>query len=368
MPFRAGESLLVDAGMCENAGRIPPKSRTSSRTMAYIRKLKTGYRVQIERQGIRKSQMFATKAAALAWAAVEEGRILSGRNEAYPAHTLAEAFERYEREVSKKKRGHHAESLRFGAWLRDFPEMCGKVLHTITPDDIGIWRDARAKLVSASSVVREAAQLRNVWSVARDEWGWCGESPWAKVKLPAKAHARTRQTSWREVRQLVRHMGYMPGKAPTTPQMQVAWAYMVAQHTAMRAGEVRSLSVSTVDLVKRVATLHSHKTLEREGVRFVPLTRKAARVLLVLDTAARAQGRDAYFTISAQSLDTLFRKVRDRLLMENLHFHDARADALTRLSRRVDVMTLARVSGHRDLGQLLRAYYRESASSIAARL
>lgn len=336
--------------------------------MAHIRKSKTGYRVQIERLGVRKSQSFATKAAALAWAAVEEGRILSGKHEAYPAHTLAEAFERYEREVSKKKRGYHAESLRFGAWLRDFPALCGKVLHTITPDDIGGWRDARVKLVSASSVVREAAQLRNVWSVARDEWGWCGESPWAKVKLPAKAHARTRQTSWREVRRLVRHMGYVTGKAPTTPQMEVAWAYLVAQHTAMRAGEVRSLSVSTVDLVKRVATLHSHKTLEREGVRFVPLTRKAARVLRVLQAAAQAQGRDAYFTLSAQSLDVLFRKVRDRLLMENLHFHDSRADALTRLSRRVDVMTLARISGHRDLGQILSAYYRESASSIAARL
>jgi integrase len=81
-----------------------------------------------------------------------------------------------------------------------------------------------------------------------------------------------------------------------------------------------------------------------------------------------AAGRDSYFTISAQSLDVLFRKVRDRLLMENLHFHDARADALTRMSRRVDVMTLARISGHRDLGQLLKAYYRETAASISARL
>lgn len=346
----------------------PAESRRLSRTMAYIKKTKTGYRVQIERKGVRKSQVFATKAAAAAWAAVEEGLILSGKTDSYPAKTLSDAFDRYEREVSKKKRGHHAESLRFNAWMRDFPALCGKVLHTITPDDIGMWRDAREKLVSASSVVREAAQLRNVWSVARDEWGWCGESPWAKVKLPAKAHARTRQTSWREVRQIVRHMGYMAEKAPATPQMEVAWAYMVAQHTAMRAGEVRSLSVSTVDLVKRVATLHSHKTLEREGVRFVPLTRKAARVLQVLDSAAKEQGRDAYFTISAQSLDVLFRKVRDRLLLENLHFHDSRADALTRLSRRVDVMTLARISGHRDLGQLLRAYYRETAASIAARI
>jgi len=55
-------------------------------------------------------------------------------------------------------------------------------------------------------------------------------------------------------------------------------------------------------------------------------------------------------------------------LIPDLRFHDARASALTRLARREDVMTLARISGHTDLNQLLKSYYRESASEIAARL
>ena len=79
-------------------------------------------------------------------------------------------------------------------------------------------------------------------------------------------------------------------------------------------------------------------------------------------------GRDAYFTISSASIDVLFRKVRYYLMLENLHFHDSRADALTRMARKMDVMTLARVSGHRDLRQLLDAYFRESASDIAKRI
>ena len=334
--------------------------------MAYIRKMKTGYRAEVERLGVRKSQVFQTKAAASAWAAVEEGKILSGKAGGYPSFTLKDAFDRYEKQVSRTKRGSHAEALRFTACVRDFPALCGKVLHEVTPDDIGAWRDARLKVVSPSSVVREAAQLRNVWTVAENEWGWCGASPWKKVKLPAKGHARTRRTDWQEVRLLVRHMGYVTGKAPSTPQMQVAWAYMVAQHTALRASEVRGLSRSSVDIAKRVITLESHKTLEREGTRFVPVTSKAARLLRVLHADADACGRDAYFTISAQSLDVLFRKVRDRLLLDDLHFHDSRADALTRLSRKMDVMRLAKISGHRDLNQLYSAYYRESAADIAA--
>ena len=45
-----------------------------------------------------------------------------------------------------------------------------------------------------------------------------------------------------------------------------------------------------------------------------------------------------------------------------------RATALTLLARRVDVMTLARISGHKDLKTLLRVYYRETAEQISERL
>jgi integrase len=165
---------------------------------------------------------------------------------------------------------------------------------------------------------------------------------------------------------MMRHLGFVTGRAPATPQCEVAWAWLVAQHTAMRAGQVLAVKRSTVDQGKKVVTLHSHKTLEREGVRFVPFTKKAARVLAVLDVAARAAGRDAYFTISGHSLDVLFRRVRDRLLIEGLHFHDSRADALTRLAKRMDILRLSRISGHRDLKQLGDAYYRATAAEIAA--
>jgi hypothetical protein len=42
--------------------------------------------------------------------------------------------------------------------------------------------------------------------------------------------------------------------------------------------------------------------------------------------------------------------------------------ALTSLARKVDVMTLARISGHKDLRILMNTYYRETAEQIAARL
>ena len=92
------------------------------------------------------------------------------------------------------------------------------------------------------------------------------------------------------------------------------------------------------------------------------MTRAAVRLLRPVAS------RDSCFSLTSASLDALFRKARDKLLIEDLHFHDTRGEALTRLSRRVDVMTLARISGHKDLRILMQHYYRESAAQIAARI
>lgn len=336
--------------------------------MAYIRKVKTGYRAEVVKRGVRRSQTFDTKAAATAWAVHEEKLIDEAAQGQLADHTLLEGISRYEKEVSVKKRGLGKERLRFAAFIREFPRLCSKVMHKITAAELAEWRDTRLKKVSADSVAREATQIRNVWTLAIREWGWLKESPWPRVKMPAASFARRRRTSPQELRAMLRSMGYVTRKAPTKTTQEVAWCYLLSHHTAMRAGEVRALTRERVNLATRVVRLDTHKTVEREGVRFVPITAKAARLMRVLDEAAERAGRDNYFKVSDKSLDALFRKARDKLLIDDLHFHDARADALTRMARRLDVMTLAKISGHRDLRQLLDAYYRETPEQIAARI
>lgn len=341
--------------------------------MAYLRKVKNGWRAEVERAGMRVSATRATKAEAQAWAVAEEAAILAGARGEYPRKTLADAVERYRREVTDRKAKARpgvarADNLRFDAWLRDFPELAAKVLHEITTEDLARWRDKRLQEVSEASVLRELQQYRPIWALAIDEWNWAGKSPWKGLRLPRKGHARKRTTMWREVRLLARSVAYSREQAPQSPQQQAVWSYMVALHTALRSAEVLRMSRSTVDLVRRVYRLPRHKTDGAVGERLVPFTRRAARLLQVLDAAAAAAGRDAYFTISDQSRDVLWRKVRDRMMINGLRFHDSRAAALTWLAKRYDVMTLAKISGHVDINELYHSYYRESAVDIAARL
>jgi integrase len=313
------------------------------------------------RNGVRKSATMRTKAEATNWAAAQEAELISMKHGAYPRKTFAEAMHRYVDEVSAKKKGFRHEQLRLCALERDYPKLAAMVISEIDTPHMSAWRDDRLKKVSAGSVQRDINLLSNVFTIARDEWRWCGKTPFAGVRRPGDNPPRTRRVQPAEVRLLCRWLGYRSDRV-ATKQQEVAMAFLVGLRTGMRAGEILSLSDESVDLARRVATVE-HKTQHITGrPRQVPLTRQGVRLL------RRMSGRGRYFSLTSASLDALFRKARDSAGLKDLHFHDSRAEALTRLSKRVSVMDLAKISGHKDLRVLLESYYRVTAEEIAGKL
>lgn len=329
--------------------------------MAYIRKQRNKWRVEVARYGIRKSAVFDTKAEAANWGAQEEAAILAAERGQFPRRSLKEAFTRYKEEVSSKKAGARWEMLRLDAFAEDFKDIAAKPMTDVDVTDMVRWRDARLKKVSKGTVQRDINLIRNVFTKARDEWKWCGHNPFKGMASPGDNPPRDVRIHWREVRRICRTLNYVTGKVETK-QQEVAIALLIGLRTAMRAGEILSLTDDRVDLVRRVAKV-PHKMQYMTGrMREIPLTRQGARLLGYLS------GRGQLFTISSKSLDALFRAAKAKALIGDIHFHDSRAEALTRLSRKVDVMTLARISGHKDLRILMDTYYRESAADIAKRL
>ena len=322
----------------------------------HFRKTKNGWRVEVARRGVRRSAIYPTKAAAHAWGVQQEADILASDTGAYPRRTFADALDEYVAKISAKKAGERSERLRAEALKRNFPVLVGKQLSALTATDMAAWRDARLAVVSKGSVQREIAFLSHVFTKARTEWKWMGESPFVGVQPPGDNPPRDRIPTMSEVRRILRWLGYITGEQPRSKQAEVAFAFLLSLRTGMRAGEVLQLGPKTVQ--GNVATV-THKMQYKTGKpRRVPLSRHAVRLL---------RGFPG-FTVSSGSLDALFRKARDALLIHDLHFHDARASALTRFSRKVDVLTLARISGHKDLKILLAVYYRVSAEDIGAKL
>jgi integrase len=309
--------------------------------VAYIRKYKDKWRAEIERNGIRSSKVHDTKREAQAWALEQEAtakRARAGGNKSF-----GDAVDKYKADVSSKKDGEVWEVRRLETMREYFGSNAG-LLDIDTPQ-IAQWRDDRLKTVSASTVVREANLLRNLFNLARKEWKWQDHDPFMGVKLPKENDPRHQVWTWQLIKRVLR-----APRAGKTAEMQDA--FHIALRTAMRLAEVLK-APANFDPKRKVVTLKT----KTEAMARVPIGRIAAKLLV----------RPA-FEVGPNEGSTLFAKLCKDLLIEGLTFHDSRGTALTHLARKVDVLTLAKISRHKNLSLLSNVYYRETPDSIAARI
>lgn len=331
--------------------------------MASFYKLPSGlWRAQVALTGYpRESRTFETKRAAEVWASGRETEMRSTRRGDVPKKTVADMLDKYGTEVSPLKRGARWELLRIEAFKRE--PWASKWLKDIDTPDFVQWRDARLVAVKPATIQRDLNLLKAAFSRARKEWKWINHDPFEGMKEPGDSEPRSRLIRPLEVRALCRAMGYGHRKIETKSQ-ELAFALLVALHTAMRQGEILRLECEHIDLKARTIYIGQQKSGKKEAI---PITRPAARLLAWRVSQVES---GPLFTLTSASADALFRKYRQRCSLNGVNFHDSRATCLTRLAsvRRVDVMTLARISRHSDIRLLMSTYYREDAASIASRL
>ena len=143
---------------------------------------------------------------------------------------------------------------------------------------------------------------------------------------------------------------------PEAQALEVTQAFHIALRTGMRLKEAM-MAPAHFDRSRRVIDLPSTKTAAKGEL--VPLTKQGYRIMCTMPPA---------FEVDPFRASMLFCHLCNKLLIADLQFRDARATALTLMARRMDVMTLARISRHKDLRLLISTYYRESAEAISLRL
>lgn len=195
--------------------------------------------------------------------------------------------------------------------------------------------------------------LDSVFEIARKEWKWISTNPIRDVQKPANPRSRRRRILDSEISAVCARLTGPAGK-------EVAAGFRLGIETGMRAGEMWSLERGQIDLEKRVARLLKTKNGDE---RDVALSQSAVEIMREL----LKDGRPKLFTSSNSVRDTLFRKARDAAGVNNLHFHDSRTEAIYRLSKKLDVLELARQIGHRDIRSLM-FYYQADAAELARKL
>lgn len=335
--------------------------------MAYFRKRGDTWQAEVKKVSppLYASDTFPTKAAAVQWANKVEADWYAGKLGGIKDRPFSAIIERYRDEISPTKKGARWERNRLNALLRD--PIAKVSVRELSSVHAGEWRDRRLAgtkeqnyedKVSASTVRRDWNLISAACNVAINEWKWLTGSPFKGVKKPAAPPDRDRLVSPEEMKRLIAASGYTTGKLETSTAKTVA-AFMFAIETGMRVGEICNLTWAFVDLRNRVAHLDKTKNGTKRDVALSP---RAVAILKQLP-----KDGDSVFNMTTQSVDALFRKVKNRAGIENLHFHDSRHVAVTQLAAKLDVLELARMIGHKDIKQLM-VYFNPSAKSIAKKL
>lgn len=356
--------------------------------MATIRKRGAyQWEAQIRRRGYpAQSKTFNTKAEAEAWAKMIESEMARGvwlsRGEA-ESTTLREALERYLAEIvpAKKSATREASTIRM---LMALP-LALRHLASIRGVDIAALRDEWLRHYAPASVVRHMAVLSHVFSVARKEWGMESlVNPVSAVRKPSISNARTRRVvGIVDVADgsCVTHEGELEHVIAASGSTLLPSIIVLAVETAMRRGEIVSLCWEHVDLARRVAHLLATKN---GSSRDVPLSSKAVETLYMLRAQVDAR-KGKVFDIRADAVTRAFDRAvmraharylenckkqgvtPDERFLVDLHFHDLRHEATSRLAAIFPMHELTKITGHTDPKMLMR-YYHPTGEELAKRL
>jgi integrase len=344
--------------------------------MPTFQKRGDSWRAIVRLKGISDSATFPSKQEAKAWAATRESEINAGARGQVPDKTFGDLLDKYSKEISVNKRGARAEQIRLNKMIEGRPDDIPPVppdpitrvrLKVLDQTHFTEWKNRRIQQVGAGSLLRERNTLSNACKVALLEWKWLLTHPMKGVQWPEKPDARDRRITQEEIEKILFCAGYSRDVPPCTMTARVGAVVLFAIETAMRAGEICALRWPDVYLDRRFCTITGEtigagKT--KAARRNVALSIEAIRLI---NQMPRDESNDSVFRMSTQSLDALFRKIRDNAAINDLAFHDTRHEAITRLSKKMDVLALARMVGHRNVSQLM-DYYNESAEDLAPRL
>lgn len=322
--------------------------------MATYTKRGTAWKAQIRRKGYPPmSATFDTKAEAKKWAEGIEGDMARSKyvdNSKANETTLATALEKYQK-ISDKKKGAKQEAVRIKRWLKH--PLAEKYLAAITTADIAFYRDERLdEEVSTQTVRLELAIISHLFTVAAKEWHMSGlQNPCTNIRLPKGAKERDRRPTTLELKKIY--------EAAAEIHMEMPIIIELAADTAMRRSELVLLRREQIR--GKVAYLEDSKNGER---RSVPLSTRARELLKELP--ARIDGR--VFSLSPQSVSNYFPRACKAAGVTDLHFHDLRHEATSRLFERgFEMMTVAAITGHKTLSMLKR-YTHLSPDDLADRL
>lgn len=333
--------------------------------MASIHRHRNKYQVRVRRKGLPTiTKTFHKLSDAKEWATLQEHQ--ADRGELGPDRkeleriTLASLVTRYRNEVVPTKKGAEIETIILDAFLRH--SICKRSMADLSTADFANYRDERLKTITAKSLKRQLSPISNMFEVARKEWKIpLRGNPLSEFSLKVIDNKRTRRLQTGELERLM-EAGKKTRNKLVVPIIRLAIA------SGMRRSEILALRFRDVDPDRRSATIREAKN---GFSRTIPLSAAARAVLsdaIGRMNKAEREKNGKLFPVTPLALRLAWDKLTRRAKIVDLHFHDLRHEAISRLFELgLTVPEVASVSGHRTLGQLMR-YSHATDTSIRSKL
>ena len=302
---------------------------------------------------------FESRASAEAWArqiesAMDGGTFVSQKEA--ERTTVSEALERYIHEYIEKTLAHADKEVTRARRLMKYP-FAQKKMAALRGTDLAAYVAEREKQGRAANTIdRDLGLLSRMYEVARANWGMEGlQNPVRNVIRPKLPQGRTRRLRPGEEEALLE-------AAPSSFRP----LFLFALETAMRRDELVNLCWEHVDMERRTAFLPKTKNGE---ARTVPLSPAALTILEALREEIPGACKGQVFGYTLNSVTGTMRSLCAKIGIEDLHFHDLRHEAISRLFERtdLDLMEIRMISGHKTLAMLAR-YTHLRADRLADRL
>lgn len=336
--------------------------------MASLNKLPSGkWRAQVRRSGQHASRCFRLKSEAEAWAREVEVAVTSGNSPGAARISKKTSFRILVNlhiedmaEVGKSPRRSKAEALE--KLKRDLGDVA---LKDLTRERLIAFGKGRAKEGAGPVTVgMDLGYIRTVLVHATAIHGietptdavMMARTALRRLGLVGKGDERDRLPTQDELDRIIDYVDSNPRQ--TIPLGRII-KFAIA--TAMRRDEICRLRCEDLDLTARLAKIRDRKDPRRKDGNHqqVPLIDANGYdpVALISEQMSVVAGSDRIFPYNGDSVGAAFHRACKKLGIFDLHFHDLRHEATSRLFEAgYDIPEVALVIGHKDW-KMLRRYF-----------
>jgi integrase len=268
---------------------------------------------------------------------IQEGKWFESRTKAIG---LDEVFDRYLKEFSPNlSKSTHARNQQL---IKNFKTFFGPILLAdVSVSLVSSYKAGRLEIVGQSTVRKELAVLRRIFSIAIDEWELCKDNPVVRVIKSLKGDERR-----------VRYLS--PEERQRLDFTLPAWLrpiVIIALDTGLRRSNILSLTLEQVDFNRDLIVVPETKNGEPVSI---PMTDRVRRVLHQHISARRVSSPYVFTDeegrcYSVYKVSVAFKRACERAGIENLRFHDLRHDfASSLVQNNVPLYRVQALLGHKD--------------------